>query len=160
MKEDLKRKSFKKVRFKKFLLLETGIEVKSCLYFSILLFFYFLYCIFQGRLDASILLMAEMVLTAYAMNYLQVYLLNNFDEAEQLDSGVMGRSLLCSALYAAFGHLLGWVDRNHMATVLFFLYMVLTYGCVFLIYKIRRDIDTVKLNRELAQFKNRRESEK
>lgn len=144
-------------KFKKFLVLEAGIEIKACLYFSIILFFYFLYCFLQGSLFASIPRMVEMVLTAYAMNYLQVYLLHNFDEAEQFDIKVTVLSLFCAALYTAAGHWLNWFDRNPAATLCFFFYMILCYVCVFLVHKIKRDLDTVCLNRELEQFKRRKE---
>lgn len=144
-------------KLKKFLSLEIGIEIKACLYFSIIMFFYFCYRILTGSLEASIPLMVEIVLTAYAMSYLQVYLLQNFDEAERFGSGVIVRSLFCTTLYTAVSYLLGWFDRNLTAAFVFFLYMILTYVCVFLIYKLKRDIDTALLNRELEQFKSRKE---
>lgn len=147
----------KSEKLKKFLSLEIGIEIKACLYFSIMLFFYFMYRIIQGSFEASIPLMAEMVLTAYAMSYLQVYLLKNFDEAERFDRRVILRALFCAALYTVSSYLLAWFDRSPAAAVCFFLFMILCYVCVFLIYKLKRDIDTALLNRELEQFKSRRE---
>ena len=110
-------------KLKKFLSLEIGIEIKACLYFSIIMFFYFCYRILTGSLEASIPLMVEIVLTAYAMSYLQVYLLQNFDEAERFGSGVIVRSLFCTTLYTAVSYLLGWFDRNLTAAFAFFLYM-------------------------------------
>ena len=143
-------------KFKKFLSLEIGIEIKACLYFSIILFFYLMYCFIQGSLFASIPLMAEMVFVVYAMNYLQVYLLRNFDEAERFDIKVTVLSFFCAALYTAISYWLNWFDRNPTATLCFFFYMILCYVCVFLVHKIKRDIDTARLNRELEQFKSRR----
>lgn len=143
-------------KFKKFISLEIGIEIKACLYFSIILFFYLLYCFIQGSLFASIPLMVEMVLTAYAMNYIQVYLLWNFDESEQFDLKVTMLSSVGAAAYTAVSYWLNWFDRNRMVTLCFFFYMILCYVCVFLVHKIKRDIDTVRLNRELEQFKSRR----
>jgi len=143
-------------RFRKILSLEIGIEIKACLYFSIILFFYFVYCIIRGSSYASIPSMFEMVLTAYAMNYLQVYLLQNFDEAERFDKKVTLSSFGCAALYTAISHWAGWFDKDPAAALCFFFYMILCYVCVFLIHKIKRDIDTAHLNRELEQFKNRR----
>lgn len=142
--------------FKKILLLEIGIEIKACLYFSIILFYYFLYQILQGDLYASIPIMVEMVLTVYAMNYVQVYLLKNFDEAERFDSKMTLLSVMCASIYTAISYFLSWYDRSVIFTAGFFFYMLLCYGCVFLIYKIKRDIDTVKLNQELEAFKNRK----
>ena len=143
-------------RFKRIISLEIGIEIKACLYFSIILFFYFVYCIIRGSFYASIPLMAEMVVTVYAMNYFQVYLLQNFDESEHFDKKVACLSLMCSVLYAVICYWLKWFDRNPTATWCFFFYMILCYICVFLIHKIKRDIDTAHLNRELEQFKNRK----
>lgn len=146
-------------RLKKVLSLEIGIEIKACLYFSIILFFYFFYCVIQGSFYASIPLMVEMVLTAYAMNYFQVYLLGNFDESERFDKKVPGLSFMCAALYTMISYWLKWFDRNRAATFCYFFYMVLCYVCVFLIHKIRRDIDTARLNRELEQFKSRKKAD-
>lgn len=143
-------------KFKKILSLEIGIEIKACLYFSIILFFYFVYCVIRGSFYASIPLMAEMVLTVYVMNYVQVYLLWNFDESERFDKKVTILSFVCAAFYTAIGYWLNWFERNRTATLCFFFYMILCYVCVFLIHKIKRDIDTAHLNRELEQFKNRR----
>lgn len=144
-------------KWKKFLSLEIGIEIKACLYFALILFYYFLYCVLKGNLYASILLMAEIVLTAYAMSYLQVYALHNFDESERFNAKVAVLSLLCSALYTAVSYALRWYDRNLTATVCFFGYMLLCYACTYLIFKIKRDIDTAHLNRELENFKKHRE---
>ena len=146
-------------KLKKFISLEIGIEIKACLYFAIILFFYFAYQVIQGSLYASIIRMIEIVLTAYAMSYLQVYLLHNFDEAERVDVHVVIRTLFCSVLYTAASFFFRWYDRNPAATVCYFLYMLLCYLCVFLIYKIKRDIDTAQLNQELEAFKKRREEE-
>lgn len=146
-------------RFRKILSLEIGIEIKACLYFSIILFFYFFYCVIQGGFYASIPLMVEMVLTAYAMNYFQVYLLGNFDESERFDKKVTGLSFMCAALYTMISYWLKWFDRNRVVTLCYFFYMILCYVCVFLIHKIKRDIDTARLNRELEQFKSRKKAE-
>lgn len=146
-------------KMKKFLSLEIGIEIKACLYFAIILFFYLAYQVIQGSLYASIIRMMEIVLTAYAMSYLQVYLLHNFDEAERFDANVIVRTIFCSALYTAVSFFFRWYDRNMIATACYFLYMLFCYLCIFLIYKIKRDIDTVQLNQELEAFKKRKEEE-
>lgn len=146
-------------RFKRFLSMEIGIEIKACLYFSIILFYYFLHRVVQGSYAAGIPVMIEMVLTSYAMSYLQVYLLQNFDEAERFGAGVAGRSVFCTALYTVIAYLFRWFDGNLTVTFCFFPYMLITYLCVFLIYKLKRDIDTAQLNRELERFKSRRDKE-
>ncbi|MCM1144738.1 MAG: DUF3021 domain-containing protein [Blautia sp.] len=140
----------------KILSYEVGIEFKACLYFAIILFYYFIFCILQGSYYASIVLMVEMVLTTYAMGYIQVYLMGNFDEAERFDRKTAFATLFCSAVYAAISYGLDWFGRNSAVTAGFFFYMLLVYGCVFLCYKIKRDVDTVQLNRELADFKRQK----
>ncbi|MCM1251357.1 MAG: DUF3021 family protein [Clostridium sp.] len=150
------KKGNKADKIKKFLSLEIGIEIKACLYFAIILFFYFAYRLTQGSLDASIIQMMEIVLTAYAMSYLQVYLLHNFDESERFDKTVAGGAFGCTLLYTAVSFFFRWYDRNLTATLCYFFYMLFCYACVFLIYKIKRDIDTAQLNQELKTFKNRK----
>jgi len=143
-------------RLKKYLYSEIGIEFKACLYFCVILFFYFIYQIIRGSFYASIIIMTEMVFTAYFMGYLQVYLLGNFDESERFGRKEGILTLFCSVLYTLVSWLLNWYDKSPLATVLFFLYLILVYLCVFLIYKIKRDADTIHLNRELEHFKKQR----
>ena len=147
-------------KWKKILSLEAGIELKACLYFAIILFYYFLYCILTGTLYASIILMTEIVLTAYAMSYLQVYLLQNFDESEHLDIKTAAKTLACAITYTTVSYALNWYNRNHIATLCFFLYMLLCYACVFLLYKLRRITDTEQLNQQLERFKQQKENSK
>lgn len=140
---------------KRYLYSEIGIEFKACLYFGIILFFYFLYCIKGGSFYASIIIMTEMIFTTYIIGYIQVYLLGNFDEAEHfgIREGIF--SVGCAVCYTVVSFLGKWYDRNLKASVLFFVYVILCYLCVFLCYKIKRAADTVKLNKELEDFKSR-----
>ena len=139
--------------FKKYLSFEIGIDFKTCIYFFMVLFFYSIYRIFQGSLLASIITMGEMIASAYIIGYIQVYLLKNFDEAEQLGSQECFAVFLCSALYTVVSSILNWYDRNISATLLFFFYMIVGYLSVFLAYKIKRDMETAALNRDLEDFK-------
>lgn len=141
-------------RLKKYLSSEVGIEFKACLYFCVILFFYFLFQILNGSLFASIVTMTEMVLAAYLMCYIQVYLLGNFDESERLGKKELLFSVLCSAFYTFLSFVLNWYEKNAAATALYFFYMLLCYTCVFLAYKLKRDIDTAHLNQELERFKS------
>lgn len=143
-------------RFKRYLSSEIGIEFKACLYFFVILFFYSMYRLLKGSFYASIPLMAEMILTTYIMGYIQVYLLANFDEAEHLGKREWVYSIGCSLLYTAVSYLLRWFDRKIGVTAVYFCYMLLCYVCAFFVYKIKRDMDTAQLNRELEQFKNQK----
>lgn len=144
-------------RFKRYLYSEIGIEFKACLYFGLILFFYFLYQIIGGSLYASIITMFEMVLTAYIICYIQVYLLENFDEKEHLGIKEGIFSLGCSILYTIVSILFSWYNRDIRASILFLVYMFLCYLCVFLVYRLKRAADTIRLNQELHGFKNRKE---
>ena len=142
-------------RFKQYLASEIGIEFKACLYFFAILFFYSMYRILQGSFFANIIVMAEMIFSTYIMGYIQVYLLGNFDEAEQLTWREILASVFCSIVYSGISFLGKWYDRNITVTVLFFCYILFCYICAFLGYKVKRDVDTAVLNHELENFKKK-----
>lgn len=143
-------------RFRKYLSKEIGIEFKAGLYFYAILFFYSLYRIGQGSFYADIIIMAEMIFTAYVIGYVQVYLMGNFDEEEQFGVRTGLAVLLCSGIYTVTSFLLQWFDQNLLVTVLYFVYMLFCYVCMFFVYKLKRDIDTELLNQELEQFKKKK----
>ena len=133
---------------------EIGVEFKACLYFFCILFFYSMFRIAHGSWEASIIHMAEMILTAYGIGYLQVLALNNFDEGEQLAWREVAYIVLCTGLYTLVAVLGNWFAGNVWMPVAFFCYMVLIYVCAFLVYKVKRDLDTRLLNEELKNFQN------
>ena len=107
------------------------IEYKSCLYFACILFFYFMWLLCKGIYSASILFMFEMIFTAYFVGYFQVYVFQNFDEAEQIEKkGVLG-ILFGISVYSVVSYLLGWFGKSPGASLLFSLYMLIIYLCVF-----------------------------
>lgn len=143
-------------RFERYLHEEIGIEFKACLYFFSILFFYAVYRIAEGELEAEIIHMAEMIFLAYGMGYAQEYLLSNFDEGERLQFKEILYLCFCSAVYAAVSFVCRWFERNIAVSLGFFLYMVLVYVSAFLVYKFRRDIDAKMLNDDLKAFQERR----
>ena len=142
-------------RFKQYLASEIGIEFKACLYFFAILFFYSMYRILQGSFFANIIVMAEMIFSTYIMGYIQVYLLGNFDEAEQLTWREILASVFCSIVYSGISFLGKWYDRNITITVLFFCYILFCYICVYFVYMVKRVVDTAVLNHELENFKKK-----
>lgn len=132
---------------------EIAIEYKACLYFYSILVFYCIYLAGKGVFQASVFYLCEMIASTYLMGYLQIYCLNNFDEAEKFGGTEFLKTLLCSGIYTGASYLFGWFDKNILATVLFFLFFVFAYWCVYLINKIKRDIDTKNLNKMLVQYK-------
>lgn len=137
----------------KYLTEEIRIDFKACLYFFCMVFFYSMYCIFQGSWEASIIYMAEMIVTNYIMGYMQVYLMDNFDEADVYKGKEIAKTLGCSAIYVVVSLLCGWFDRSPAVTFLYFAYMVVCYICVFLSYKVKRDIDSKLLMEDLRKYK-------
>ena len=80
------KKSYKKKvsLWERYLTKEIGIEFKACLYFFGVLFYYCTYRLCIGVTVAEILHMAEMIFLTYAVGYLQVYVLWNFDESDEI----------------------------------------------------------------------------
>ena len=56
--------------------------------------------------------MAEIMLTAYGIGYLQVYGLHNFDEAEELGKREGFSMFFCTGLYTAASFGFGWFGRT------------------------------------------------
>ena len=147
-------------RFFRYLSTEIDIEFKTGLYFLCHIYFYSVYKILCGSWEINIIILLEMLFTAYLMGYVQVFLLKNFDEAKHLGIKGLAAALLCSAIYTAISYLLKWYDRNLTATVSFFAYLMFCYVCVFWVYKLKRDVDTKLLNKELKEYKNVRKKDK
>ncbi len=138
--------------WERYLTQEIGIEFKACLYFFAILFFYCMYRLTQGIFDAGMLHMAEMILAAYIIGYLQVYVFWNFDEADTLGGREWLGMGVCTVIYSLLSYFLKWFDKNIWVTVGFAAYVVVMYICVFFIYKSKRRIDDKKLNEDLKLF--------
>ncbi len=138
--------------WERYLTQEIGIEFKACLYFFAILFFYCMYRLTQGIFDAGMLHMAEMILAAYIIGYLQVYVFRNFDEADTLGGREWLGMGVCTVIYSLLSYFLKWFDKNIWVTVGFAAYVVVMYICVFFIYKSKRRIDDKKLNEDLKLF--------
>ena len=65
--------------------------------------------------------------------------------------------LVCTLIYTAVSYVLNWYERKPGVTILFVFYMIFCYVCAFLLYKIKRDIDTKMLNKDLEDFKKNRD---
>lgn len=138
---------------------EIRIEFKACLYFFCILFFYSMYRLLGGSLEAGIPHMAEMILLCYAMGYVQVYVLADFDEGERLGLRELCYAVLCSLIYAGSAWVFKWFDRKIIVCAIFDAYMLLVYACTFLVYYSRRRLDERLLNEDLKAFKERRKDE-
>ena len=101
---------------------------------------------------ANIIHLAEMIFTCYIIGYIQVYLFRNFDECDQLEIREYAGIAVCTFLYCVVSYLGRWFDRNLPATLLFALYLLITYICVIFVYRSKRRIDDKQLNEELRMF--------
>lgn len=146
--------------WERYLTKEIGIEFKACLYFFAILFYYCMYRVCTGRSVAEILHMAEMIFLAYAIGYIQVFLLWNFDESDDIGWREVTGIGICTAVYVTVSYLGRWFERNLYVTAGYAAYMVLTYVCVHLVYRCRRRIDDRILNSELELFKARADEKK
>ena len=133
---------------------EIGIEFKACLYFFAILFFYCIVRIIGGSFVADMLHMLEMILVCYAIGYIQVYLLWNFDEADNLGGKEFFGMVICTLVYSILSYVFSWFDKKLVATLIFAAYLMLTYICVFFIYKSKRYIDDKRLNEDLRIFQS------
>ncbi len=141
--------------WEKYLTREIGIEFKACLYFFAILFFYCVYKLVNHIYTADILHMAEMILLCYVIGYVQVFLFNNFDEAEKLGVKETIGIVVCTFVYTVLSFVLGWFEKKPGWTAGFAVYVIILYLCVFLIYYTKRKIDDKELNKELELFKAR-----
>lgn len=140
--------------WERYLTKEIGIEFKACLYFFAFLFYYCCYRLYMGRTVAEILHMAEMIFLTYAIGYLQVFVLWNFDESDAIGIKEICGACICTVIYALVSYFGNWFDHNVLTTIGFAVYVLFTYFCAYLVYKYRRKIDDKILNADLEQFKN------
>ena len=59
-----------------------------------------------------------MIVDAYVVGYIQVYLFRNFDEAPGIGRREAAGLLVCSLIHGSAAHLLGWFDGRRQAAVL------------------------------------------
>lgn len=142
-----------KDKLKRVLSNEIAIEYKASLYTLCIMVFYCIYLLCCGIYSADIFFLLQMFCTAYVIVYIQYYLLENPDEAERLGLSRLLGILCCVLLYTVMSYFWNWFDRNLFVTTLFFVYMINIYLCVFLVNKIKRVIDTNRLNHLLTEFK-------
>ena len=154
-KQEHRQERVKPSLLERYLVVEIGIEFKACLYFFCILFFYSMYRLLCGSMEASILHMGEMIFLTYGMGYFQKYILADFDEADRLGIKETAFLLLCVGIYTAVSYLGGWFDRCISVTIFYALYMTLAYVCGFLVYKVKRTLDAKQLNEDLRAFQGR-----
>ncbi len=134
-----------------------GAEIKCCLMFFMMLCYVGLFRFLTGGAAVLLRHLLEMMLLAYVLQWIQVLLKSDFDEIDRLSLKEWAMLIVFSAVDAAEGHLLGWFDGSLPVAGGFFLYMMVSYLCIYWIYAIKRHIDAKFLNHDLKQFQQRKE---
>lgn len=102
---------------------------------------------------AEILHMAEMIFLTYAVGYLQVYVLWNFDESDEISKKELLGIIICTIIYTAVSYIGKWFDRNSYVTLGFAAYIVFVYMCLSGYINAGARIDDKILNSDLKLFK-------
>lgn len=137
---------------------DIALQFKGGLYFFCITFFYSMVQILKGIYTLDILTLAEIVIVLYLICYAQMYLFNNFDESDKFGKNEALGTIICTTIYTVSSYVLNWFGRDIAITVIFAAYVIFCYICVFLCYKIKRDIDTKHLNNMLAKYKQNERS--
>ena len=147
----------KKLRtyIERYLTKKIGVEIKCCLMFFMILCFYSAYRLLGGSQDASIIHMLEMVVLAYILGWAQALIGSDFDEVDKLSVKDLLVVLVGSSAYIFAAYIFGWFEKSAVITAVFSVYMLISYLCIFLLYKIKRAVDAKLLNDDLKQFQQR-----
>lgn len=139
----------------KYLTRKIGVEIKCCLMFFMVMCFYAVYKLICGFQEANIFHMLEMVMLAYILGWIQMLLGSDFDEVDRLNLKDWFVVTGASVVYVLASLIFNWFDRSIAVTLIFALYMVISYLSIFLIHTMKRVIDAKLLNEDLEKFKNR-----
>lgn len=147
-----------KRKWKDFLSKEIAIDYKTCIYALCVLIFDAGFQLWHHQYYISILFLLEMITCAYIVTYVQVYLFNDFDEAKRFSLKEWVELLVCIILYDLLAYLLGWFGRGNVAWVLIFfsVYLLICYFSIYIANKIKRKIDTNRLNQLLEDYKKKK----
>lgn len=147
-----------KSKWKDFLSKEIAIDYKTCIYALCVLIFDAGFQLWHHQYYISILFLLEMITCAYIVTYVQVYLFNDFDEAKRFSLKEWVELLACIILYDLLAYLLGWFGRGNVAWVLIFfsVYLLICYFSIYIANKIKRKIDTNRLNQLLEDYKKKK----
>lgn len=143
----------------RWLTIKIGVEIRCCLTFFLMLFFYCVYRLIMGSAEANIWHIAEMIAAAYLFGWVQALLHADFDEMDRVGLREAAVMTLGAAAYTLTAILGGWFGGSALVTGLFMVYMVGCGLCTVLIYWIKRTIDAKLLNDDLREFQQRSEAE-
>lgn len=139
----------------KWLTLKIGVEMRCCLTFFLMLFYYCVYRLLGGVHQAEILHIAGMIAAAYLFGWVQALLRADFDQIDRLGLRQWAVLIGSGIVYGLTAFLCGWFGGSGTATVLFAVYMVCCGLCTVWICSIKRAIDAKLLNDDLHAFQQR-----
>ena len=147
-----------KSKWKDFLSKEIAIDYKTCIYALCVLIFDAGFQLWHHQYYISILFLLEIITCTYIITYVQVYLFNNFDEAKHLALKEWLGLVVSIILYDLIAYLLGWFGRGNISWILgfFSIYLFICYFSVYIANKIKRKIDTNRLNQLLEDYKKKK----
>lgn len=137
--------------------IKIGVEVRCCVSFFLMLFFYCVYRLLGGAVEANIWHISEMILIAYLFGWVQALLHADFDEMDHLRLKEWAVIIASGIVYGMTAWIGGWFDRSIAVTLLFLVYMIVCGLCTIWIYHIKRAIDAKLLNEDLKEFQHRAE---
>lgn len=143
------------VVIERWLTIKIGVEIRCCLTFFLMMFFYCVYRLVCGSAEANIWHITEMILTAYLFGWVQALLHADFDEMDGLGLKEWAVMIAGAAVYTIAAVLGGWFDGQTLPAALFCVYMVGCGLCTVLICWIKRTIDARLLNDDLREFQQR-----
>lgn len=138
----------------KWLTIKIGVEIRCCLSFFLMLFYYCVYRLIGGNAQAEILHLAEMIAIAYLFGWVQGLLGQDFDRMDRLGLRQWGVILLSGAVYGLTAWLCGWFESG-LAVLLFAVYMACCGLSTVCLCHIKRAIDAKLLNDDLRAFQSR-----
>ena len=141
----------------RWLTIKIGVEVRCCLSFFLMLFYYCVFRLLSASTQADIWHITQMILIAYLFGWVQALLHADYDEMDRLGAKQWLVLAASGAVYGVTAQIGGWFGENRVAALLFPLYMILCGLSTVLIYYIKRTIDARLLNSDLEQFKSRRD---
>ena len=139
----------------RWLTIKIGVEIRCCLTFFLMLFFYCVHSLLLGAAEANIWHISEMVMIAYLFGWVQALLHADFDEIDHLGLKEWAVLLLGAGTYTLTAWLFDWFGGNGLATTLFLVYMIGCGLCTVLICRIKRAIDSKLLADDLKEFQQR-----
>ena len=139
----------------RWLTIKIGVEVRCCLTFFLMAFFYCVYRLLRGTSAADIWHLTEMIAVAYLFGWVQALLHADFDEMDRLGLKEWAVLISGAAVYVLTAWLGGWFAGSALMIGIFFVYMVGCGLCTLLIYYIKRTIDSRLLADDLKQFQQR-----